>query len=241
MSFKNGQKKALTFSFDDGNEDDVRLVGLLNRYGLKGTFNLNAGLLSHTSSWNFEGGKEVRHINYTEHPHLYDGHEIACHTYTHPHLEALDAATLENEIVLDKKVLEYLYGCEIHGMALPFGSYNDAVIQAAAENGMAYCRTTWATQSFSPPDSLLLHPTCHFLDGNIGELARQFLESETKEPQLFYIWGHSYELVTEDDWAAFEGFCKSLSGREDIWYCTNIEAIKAIQNKETGRDNDEKL
>lgn len=49
------------------------------------------------------------------------------------------------------------------------------------------------------------------------------------------------ELVTEDDWAAFEGFCKSLSGREDIWYCTNIEAIKAIQNKETGRDNDEKL
>ena len=55
MSFKNGQKKALTFSFDDGNEDDVRLVGLLNRYGVKGTFNLNAGLLSHPSSWNFEG------------------------------------------------------------------------------------------------------------------------------------------------------------------------------------------
>ena len=34
MSFKNGKTKALTFSFDDGNVDDVRLVEVLNRYGL---------------------------------------------------------------------------------------------------------------------------------------------------------------------------------------------------------------
>lgn len=45
--------KLLTFSFDDGNEDDVRLVEILNRYGLKGTFNLNSGKLTKTSVWKY--------------------------------------------------------------------------------------------------------------------------------------------------------------------------------------------
>ena len=36
--------KYLLLSFDDGTVYDGRLVELLNRYGLKGTFNLNSGL-----------------------------------------------------------------------------------------------------------------------------------------------------------------------------------------------------
>ena len=39
----NGKYKALTFSFDDGNFDDIRLIKIMNKYGLKGTFNLNSG------------------------------------------------------------------------------------------------------------------------------------------------------------------------------------------------------
>lgn len=46
---------------------------------------------------------------------------------------------------------------------------------------------------------------------------------------MFYIWGHSYELITEEDWTKFEEFCKLISGKSDIWYCTNIEAIDAIE------------
>ena len=41
----NGKKKAITFSFDDGTIQDVRLIEILNKYGLKGTFNLNSSLL----------------------------------------------------------------------------------------------------------------------------------------------------------------------------------------------------
>ena len=41
----NGKKKALTFSYDDGVTQDVRLIKILNRYGLRATFNLNSGLL----------------------------------------------------------------------------------------------------------------------------------------------------------------------------------------------------
>ena len=38
--------KAITFSYDDGVTQDIRLIELLNKYGLKCTFNLNSELLS---------------------------------------------------------------------------------------------------------------------------------------------------------------------------------------------------
>jgi peptidoglycan/xylan/chitin deacetylase (PgdA/CDA1 family) len=38
----NGKKKAVTFSFDDGVMQDIRVIEILDKYGLKGTFNLNS-------------------------------------------------------------------------------------------------------------------------------------------------------------------------------------------------------
>ena len=37
--------KILTFSYDDGTTQDIRLVELFNKYGMKATFNLNSGKL----------------------------------------------------------------------------------------------------------------------------------------------------------------------------------------------------
>ena len=47
---------------------------------------------------------------------------------------------------------------------------------------------------------------------------------------FFIFGGHSYELITEDDWAEFEGFCTKVSNRDDIYYCTNKEAILNYTN-----------
>ena len=77
--FENKNLKAVTFSFDDGNVDDIRLISILNKYGLKGTFNLNSGKLTEASVWNF-GEKEVRHINFLDSKDIYSGHEVACQT-----------------------------------------------------------------------------------------------------------------------------------------------------------------
>lgn len=218
--------KLLTFSFDDGNEDDVRLVRIMNHYGLKGTFNLNSGSLTRTANWKYAGVKDVRHLNYYEYPDLYEGHEIACHSYTHPRLEELDRGTLENQIRLDKTILEHLYGGKIRGMAYPFGTYNQAVIDVLKENGIEYSRTIKATHGFELPESpLTWDPTCHFRDEDIHRLASEFLQSKDKTDMLFYIWGHSYELVTEKDWQEFEEFCACISGHSDIYYCTNVEAL----------------
>ena len=45
MLYPEGKPKALTLSYDDGVRQDERLVDILNRYGIKGTFNLCSGLL----------------------------------------------------------------------------------------------------------------------------------------------------------------------------------------------------
>lgn len=44
--FPGGKFKALTMSYDDGVIDDERLVNIFNKYGIKGTFNINSGLSS---------------------------------------------------------------------------------------------------------------------------------------------------------------------------------------------------
>ena len=35
-------KKIVTFSIDDGTLDDFKVVEIMNRYGIKGTFNINS-------------------------------------------------------------------------------------------------------------------------------------------------------------------------------------------------------
>ena len=42
----NGKNKAVTFSYDDGIEQDKQLVDIFNTYGLKCTFNLNSGIMN---------------------------------------------------------------------------------------------------------------------------------------------------------------------------------------------------
>ena len=228
MTFKNGLTKAITFSFDDGNIDDIRLIKLFKKYSLGATFNLDSGSLTSSSSWTFNTTKEVRHINYMDYPHLYDGFEVASHTYRHPHLEMCDDNTVYNEIRLDLKLLEYMYGYEIRGMALPYGTYNARTVEIVKDCGLKYCRTVKSTYNFELPSDVISNPTCHFRNPKLLELAEEFLNARYDQAKLFYIWGHSYELVSEEDWAEFEEFCKLISGRDDIWYCTNIEAIDGI-------------
>ena len=43
MRFPGGRVKTVTLSYDDNVEADVKLVQIMKKYGLKGTFNINSG------------------------------------------------------------------------------------------------------------------------------------------------------------------------------------------------------
>ena len=227
----NGKFKTVTFSFDDGNLDDKPLIDILNKYGLKGSFNVNSGLLTENAPWNFKGVKTVRHFNYIDIGNLYDGHEIAAHSYNHPDLTKLSANDIRNQISLDKKLLNFLFNTNVEGFAYPMGTFNDEIGEILLKNGLKYGRTTVATYNFDLPEKpIFWHPTCHFMDEKIEDLANDFLNLENTNA-VFYIWGHSYELIDDKDYERFENLCKLLSGREDVAYLTNIEIIHALEDK----------
>ena len=45
-----------------------------------------------------------------------------------------------------------------------------------------------------------------------------------------YVWGHSYEFDDRNNWDLIESFCGRMGGREDIWYCTNIEFMDCMDD-----------
>ena len=225
----NGKMKALTFSYDDGVEQDIRLIEILDRYHLRGTFNLNPGLQSPEHTFQ-KGSVTVRHLPLAQLPEVYKNHEVAGHTNTHLHLEQLDDTRLHEEIHRGQDTLEQLFGRKLLGLAYPYGTYNDHVVDALREAGVRYARTTAQTESFKLPQDLLrMTTTCRHANAHLLDLARQFAAAKPDHPQLFYLWGHSYEFAQFDNWELIEEFCRIVSGREDIFYGTNAEVLPGVQ------------
>ena len=227
----NGKKKALTFSFDDGVSQDRRLSEILNRYGLKATFNINSGFFGLAGEL-IRNGVSIRHDKLTGEDALtvYEGHEIAAHTVTHPFLPHLSDERVISEVEDDRRALSELFGKEVVGMAYPCGGANhDARVEKLVREhtGCRYARTIESTGSFDLPSDLhILRPTVYYIDtDDMFALGEQFLSMNPDEPQLFYIWGHSYELDAWDFWERFEDFCRMMSGKEDIFYGTNREVL----------------
>ena len=98
MNWKKQYQKALTFSYDDGNVQDKKLLDILNRYGMKCTFNVNTGLDFDHGTWVYRDVLEVHRLNLAECPELYAGHEMAVHGVYHYNLTELSPAELTAEL-----------------------------------------------------------------------------------------------------------------------------------------------
>ncbi len=216
--FPNNKRKALTMSYDDGKTPDRRLVSIFNKYGIRGTFHINYGLLPRPERINAEELKE-----------LYSGHEVSAHGVTHQSLSITPKENMIYEIMEDRKGLERLVGYPVRGMSYPNGLYDDRVIDALKVCGIEYCRAVETTHDFRMPDDFLKWKgTCHH-NQNLLELGRAFLEQPYKNrPHIMYVWGHSYEFDRDNNWDLIEDFCKMMSGKDDIWYCTNIEFVDYV-------------
>lgn len=58
-----------------------------------------------------------------------------------------------------------------------------------------------------------------------------FLNMDTEEPQLLYIWGHSYEFDVDDNWEYMESILKKLAFHDDIFYGTNSQVLFNFLNE----------
>ncbi len=216
-TFPGRKRKAFTMSYDDGWPQDRRLIELMNKYGIKGTFNLNSG--------------EKLFTELTDAKELYKGHEIAVHALTHAYLDRIAPQTATYEIIKDRENLETYFGGSIRGFAYPYSAYNNDTAALLANCGIKYARTINETEKFNmPSDWMFLNPTCRHQNPKLMELCDTFLNTEPafNQSKLFYVYGHSYEFDVLDQWGMIEEFFKKLRGRDDIWYATTIEIFDYI-------------
>ena len=233
MLFPEGKSKALILSYDDGPDADRKLVKLMNDYGLKGTFHLNSNKL------NTKG-----YLTSDEIKSLFKGHEVSVHTANHPGLSGLSKIDIVYEVIEDRKALEKLTGNMVRGMAYPFGSYNDLVVETVNGLGIEYARTVADSYNFSIPTNFLKwDPSIHqfgkaYFKPNDTENDKKELASfykltddflKTTSLALLDVWGHSWENNGEGNrWVEMENFFKLVSKRNDINYTTQITLVDYI-------------
>ena len=211
--YPGGKHKALTLSYDDGRTQDRRLVEIMNHYGIRGTFHLNSGRM-----------QDENRIHPKEAASLYQGHEIAIHTVTHPTIARCPLPAVAQEVIDDRKALEDITGAPVRGMSYPNGSVSKEIEQLLPGCGIRYSRITGSSEKFTLPENpYRWFPTCHH-NNRLLELGEEFLALFKKQYlYLMYVWGHSYEFDDRDNWDLIGSFCRMMGGKEDIWYCTNIE------------------
>jgi peptidoglycan-N-acetylglucosamine deacetylase len=194
--------------WDDGVTADVRLMEILRRHGAKATFNLNAGLheKQRKLGW-MHRGTEVWRLGWDELREVYSGFTIANHSLTHPHLEQISIEAARNDIVEGRDRLQQFFGQPVRGFAYPCGTYNEAVMEAVRAAGHVYARTVGhAENPFPPENPMAFHPCCHGLAADLWERYEK-----ARGGGVFYFWGHSYEMIDEAMWTAFEAVIARIS------------------------------
>ena len=241
--------KYFTISFDDGIEQDRMIIYLMEKYGIRGTFNISSGLFGEKTYI-----KRIGDLGYTTvserkpgsrlyTPHfilsekealsLYSGPnvEVASHGTHHINQTKITAEQAEEEITEDFRRLSEMFGYRIAGHAFPYGSYNSAVLEALKKNGAYYARKVSMSNkrtdfSFDRKE-LLLPPTCWHLDSFAEQLLQRFIDEPAgDEDRVFYMWGHGYELdfgTRRGNWAHLERLFKMVSEADDICCVTNRE------------------
>jgi peptidoglycan/xylan/chitin deacetylase (PgdA/CDA1 family) len=206
----------LVFSFDDGIQDDVPLVALLNQFHFKTTFFLN-GLFDEQSPDFQDEGATVVHLPHKILKSLYTGHEVAVHTWSHPNLKDLSDQEIKDELNRSRDWIESTFGLRPVGLAYPFGIYDQRVVNIARQLGFRYGRTIDQAQDFSlSQDALTHHPSAHFLSSDFKSIVQSFLKTPSDEIQVLHFWGHSYELTGHHQWDEFYLRLDYLSRQKEL-------------------------
>lgn len=227
--YPNGKRKAFNITYDDGVLQDVTFISMLNRFGLKGTFNLNSQLMEEEFAWIHPCGMEVTRLGTDAVQGLYEGHEIASHTLTHPYMENLPEFEILRQLGEDKNRLESCFGRKVGGFAVPFDYYSDLIARSAELCGFEYARMSEVSLSNAPCTDWYHWKTgVYHIMPELVPFVEGFLKSD-QELAVCQIVGHSYDLDTEKLWGTMEEICATISARDDVWSCTNLELVRYLK------------
>lgn len=137
-----GQRQIM-FTFDDGHESDLLAAAALAARGYTATFFIP---WIHVGQPHFLDRQSVKQLSR-------DGFGIGSHGMTHSRLTALSPDRLRQELEESKARLEDLLGLPITDFAIPFGSYDRRVIDAALDAGYLTIMTSDVRRASVGPKS----------------------------------------------------------------------------------------
>lgn len=227
--YPGGKAKAFNITYDDGVIQDIRFVLLMNKYGLKGTFNLNSQLMEREFEWRHESGIMIKRLSPAAARYLYEGHEIASHSLTHPDMRWLSKEQIMYELGHDKWLLSQYFQREICGFALPFDYYSDTVAACARTLGFEYSRSSEEAYSYAPPEDYYYWAagTYHVMPG-FEDFVEGFFSTE-EELALCQIVGHSYDLDVGNMWDKMENILSRVAADDSVASMTNLELVRYLR------------
>lgn len=196
--------------WDDGVQNDLKLADILRKYKAKACFNIDAGrhLKDCRRLLAERNGRQIISLSMNEIKGLCSDFEIASHSVSHPHLKNCSPAALKYELETSKKILENISGRAIKGFAYPFGEYDENTSMAVRDAGYVYARTVKnSSPSYPPANPMELHPDCHVLSPDFEHKFRRASDAG----EVFWFWGHSYEIESPELWQDFENKIKMIS------------------------------
>lgn len=237
MRFPYGKSKAVTLSYDDGCQEDIRFSRVISEAGLKCTFNLNSE----------KGRSDALRKEQIQECFLDKGHEIAVHGANHRAEGVIRAIEGISEVLDCRRELEQKFGIIVRGMAYPDvgirkisnGTSYNKIKNYLKDLDIVYARTLGSdNNSFELPlDWHAWMPSAHHANPKVMELIDEFINLDVspnanrsrRTPRLFYLWGHSHEFERNNNWELLDDICEKLAHRDDIWYATNIEIYEYVQ------------
>jgi len=211
--------KYIVFSYDDGTIHDLPLIKLMNKYNIKGTFNLNSNLSNYV--WNYETTPIVRPV-LKDTIAWYDGHEVCSHSATHPRLNECQGVKLYSEIFDSKEDLENLFNKEIEGFAIPFDTFDEMSIKYLDKAGYKYCRVPYIIKTDSKLIQLV--PDALTFKDDIYKCVEAFINNRSDNTMLM-IAGHSYEYYLNNDLDKLEEVFKLIISSPTVKSVTLKEAL----------------
>jgi len=121
------KKACLSLTFDDGLESHyTKVLPLLQQYNYQATFFVSTNP-QQESSREVITDQQIKSL-------IENGNEIGSHTVNHLYLTSLDEKELETELSESKRILEEKFGIEVRSLALPYGDYNERVLEKAKKH-----------------------------------------------------------------------------------------------------------
>ena len=207
--------KIITFSFDDGNCNDVLVGDILNKYNIKATFYITCNKL-------IEGDLTNDYIDRLR------PHEIGSHFVDHVDMLSLSDSEIEYQLCQSKKILDSINSKNIDLFSYPWGNHDISKIEIYKHCDYVSARTAEEVGIYHLRDVIPFEmPISSFIEHESVDSIKSLVLNLLKTDGILHLCGHSWKFEDdESDVYTYEEFEKLIS------VIANIPSIQYLSNGE---------